>query len=121
MLYINVVFSIHFQIPFKDSNDNDRVFGPIFNDTHFLKPLLHLQQSIENLTTSDGITLKDICLQPLAQSDVCTIQSIWGYFQDSEEKLDEEFISSQGLYNFINRTENYLDHLISCVGYVYVL
>ena len=95
--------------------EKDRIFGPIFNNTHFLKPLLRLQQSIENLTTSDGITLKDICLQPLVQSDVCTIQSIWGYFQDSEERLDEEF-KDAGLFDIINRTENYLDHFISCAG-----
>ena len=95
--------------------DIDRVFGPIFNDTHFLKPLLELQKSIENLTTSDGVTLKDICLKPLVQSDVCTIQSIWGYFQDSEEKLEEQ-INNTVLWPEIHRTTNYLDHFIQCSG-----
>ena len=95
--------------------DVDRLFGPIFNDTHFLKPLLELQKSIENLTTEDGIMLKDICFQPLVQSDVCTIQSICGYYQDSEEVLDEEFEDTV-LSPIINRTENYLDHFIACAG-----
>ena len=98
------------------------MFGPIFNDTHFLKPLLELQKSIENLTatvTLDGtlttVTLKDICFQPLVQSDVCTIQSIWGYYQDNETIFDEEFEDS-ALMPVINRTENYLDHFIACAG-----
>jgi hypothetical protein len=95
--------------------DKDRLFGPIFNDTHFLKPLLELQKSIQNLVTEDGVTLNDICFQPLVQSDVCTIQSIWGYYQDSEEILDEEFEDS-ALFTVINRTENYLDHFIACAG-----
>ena len=77
--------------------------------------MLELQKSIENLTAPDGTTLKDICLQPLAQSDVCTIQSIWGYFQDSDERLDEIF-KDGALYETINRTENYLDHFIGCAG-----
>ena len=95
--------------------DVDREFGPIFNDTHFLKPLLALQKSIENLTTSDGITLKDVCFHPLVQSDVCTIQSIWGYYQDSEEKWDELF-KDPAVYKAIHRYENYLDHFIACAG-----
>ena len=95
--------------------DIDREFGPIFNDTHFLKPLLELQRSIQNLTTADGVTLKDICLHPLTQSDVCMMQSIWAYWQDSEELLDEK-INNTKVWDSIHRTTNYLDHFVSCVG-----
>ena len=98
--------------------DVDRVFGPIFNDTHFLKPLLALQKSIENLVAEDGTTLKDVCFHPLVQSDVCTIQSIWGYFQDSEEKLDELFKDPILSFSGIDKVENYLDHFVACAGYV---
>ena len=96
--------------------DVDREFGPIFNDSHFLKPLLELQKSIENLTAPDGTTLKDVCLHPLVQSDVCMIQSIWSYFQDSEEKLDVIFKDPKLFFSGIDKEENYLDHFMACAG-----
>ena len=99
--------------------DIDREFGPIFNDTHFLKPLLHLQQSVENLVAvgpdGENVTLSDICLKPLIQSDACTVQSIWGYWQDSEQRLDEKINNTQ-LWGLIHRETNYLDHFVSCAG-----
>ena len=101
--------------------DIDREFGPIFNDTYFLKPLLALQKSIQNLTAPDGTTLKDVCLHPLVQSDVCMLQSFWSYFQDNATRLDEIYVdkrfSSYPVSNpDIDTIENYLDHFIACAG-----
>ena len=83
--------------------------------------MLELQKSIENLSaeyqvngTSVTITLKDICLRPLLQSDVCTVQSVLGYYQDSEENLDEEYDDSVSAK--IGRPLNYLDWFIACSG-----
>ena len=44
------------QIVHLDIFDEERVFGPVFNDTAFLLPLLKLQQDISNLVAPDGTT-----------------------------------------------------------------
>ena len=102
--------------------NKEREFGPIFNKTAFLKPLLDLQTSIENLSTEpvkqiDGsykhIKLEDICHKPLSQSSVCNIQSIWAYWQDNAALLDEtlRYTKPDGFVE-----ENYLDHFLSCTA-----
>ena len=86
-------------------------FGPIFNKEEFLLPLLKLQQDIEKLETADGKRLVDICHQPLSQSPVCNIQSIWAYWQDSESLLNEVVNDTM-----LDTTYNFLDHFLSCTA-----
>ena len=84
--------------------------GPIFHADEFLKPLLKLQQGIENITTDSGIMLKDVCNAPLApQDNVCNIQNIWAYWQDDVEKFDLQRNVTE--FNFI---DTYLDHFLLC-------
>ncbi len=47
-----------FQITYRDVFEEDRTFGPVFNDTHFLRPLLKLQKDIEAIVADDGTTLQ---------------------------------------------------------------
>lgn len=103
----------NYQISYKDTTNHQREFGPIFNKTHFLKPLLELQQNIENLQTEDGITLASICHKPLKQSPICNIQSVLAYWQDDTCLLDETInktINNEAL------SSNYLDHFLSCTA-----
>ncbi|EFN76828.1 NPC intracellular cholesterol transporter 1 isoform X4 [Harpegnathos saltator] len=89
------------------------VFGPVFNDT-FLKTIYELQEGIKNIVTPNNYTLADICFAPLSGPftgpttiSQCTIQSIWGYWQDSLSTFEEEH--EEG-----NFTVNYLDHFRAC-------
>ena len=41
-----------------DVYDEDREFGPVFNATHFLLPVLKLQKSIESIVAEDGTTFQ---------------------------------------------------------------
>ncbi|EFN66499.1 Niemann-Pick C1 protein [Camponotus floridanus] len=89
------------------------VFGPVFNDT-FLKTVLELQEGIKNIITANNYTLADICFAPLTGPftgpttvSQCTIQSIWGYWQDSLEKFETSDDDN-------NYTVNYLDHFRVC-------
>lgn len=89
------------------------VFGPVFNDT-FLKTVLELQEGIKHIITANNYTLADICFAPLTGPftgpttvSQCTIQSIWGYWQDSLQKFE----SSDDENNY---TVNYLDHFRVC-------
>ena len=72
-------------------------FGPVF-DKDFLTDVYHLQEEIKALgKDSNGSLLQNICYAPLRteysreEEDVsnCVVQSIWGYFQDDLERLDE--------------------------------
>lgn len=69
-------------------------FGPVF-DREFLTNVLYLQEGIKKLN-ANGTTLKDICFAPLSEDgnaledSNCVVQSIWGYFQDDIERLDDE-------------------------------
>ncbi|XP_011704595.1 PREDICTED: Niemann-Pick C1 protein isoform X2 [Wasmannia auropunctata] len=89
------------------------VFGPVFNDT-FLKTVFELQEGIKSIITSNNYTLADICFAPLTGPFTgpttvkqCTIQSIWGYWQDNLSKFDST--DEEGNY-----TVNYLDHFKAC-------
>ena len=110
---MNLNFLI-FQIDYTDTTNHKRTFGPIFNKTHFLKPLLELQNNIQNLRTEDGITLESICHKPLKQSSVCNIQSVLAYWQDDPNLLDETISFKTPSNKEINST--YLDHFLSCAG-----
>lgn len=64
--------------------------------------------------------MEKICFAPLSSpfrgpvevSD-CVVQSIWGYFQDDQDKFEEEDTDTQGF------TINYLDTLLKCFGNPY--
>ena len=73
-------------------------FGPVF-DKQFLIDVHNLQEDIKNLGSNiEGATmLKDICYAPLVsdgqdqvETNDCVVQSIWGYFKDDLERLDDE-------------------------------
>lgn len=71
-------------------------FGPVF-DKDFLTQVLELQEDIMNLgRNSNDTVLEDICFAPLSsestvKKDVsnCIVQSIWGYFGNDLERLNE--------------------------------
>ena len=46
------------QFNYVDVYDEDREFGPVFNATHFLLPVLKLQKSIESIVAEDGTTFQ---------------------------------------------------------------
>ncbi|KAM7354023.1 Niemann-Pick type C-1a isoform 3-T3 [Cochliomyia hominivorax] len=97
------------------------VFGPVF-DKQFLIDVHNLQEDIKNLGSGiEGATmLKDICYAPLVsggqdkvKTSDCVVQSVWGYFGDDLERLDDE--------DDDNGFEvNYLDELYQCIGNPYL-
>lgn len=68
-------------------------FGPVFHK-QFLREVLYLQGNITQIN-ANGTMLHNICYAPLKDANSvvnetdCVVQSIWGYFQDLEERLDE--------------------------------
>ncbi|EDV98847.1 GH13378 [Drosophila grimshawi] len=92
-------------------------FGPVF-DKNFLAETLNLQEQIQNIN-ANGTFLKNICYAPLkddntdvATSD-CVVQTIWGYFQDDIERLDDN--SEDNGFNV-----TYLDDLYDCISNPYL-
>jgi len=86
----------------------------VFNDT-FLKTIFELQEGIKSIITPNNYTLADICFAPLTGPFTgpttvshCTIQSIWGYWQDDLKKFENS--EEEGNY-----TVNYLDHFRVCL------
>lgn len=88
-------------LPYIQHNTSNGIinFGPVF-DKQFLTDVYHLQEDIKNLgkDLENGTTmLKDICYAPLTSGEPntvrtadCVVQSIWGYFQDDLDRLDDE-------------------------------
>ena len=107
---MNIVI-LYLQLKYTDTTSHSRIFGPVFNKTHFLKPLLKLQENIQNLETDDGVRLEDICHKPLLQSPICNIQSVLAYWQDDDALLDETI--NQEIDGQVIRS-NYLDHFLHC-------
>lgn len=67
------------------------------------------------LESEHGHTLEEICFAPLtshftgpAKVSDCTVQSVWGYFQDDEDTFNEESTDDDGYVS------NYLDHFSAC-------
>lgn len=92
---------------------NDVPFGaPLRKDV--LHQVLDLQTDIENLEVPYGnetVTLKDICLAPLAPyNSNCTILSVLNYYQNSHEVLDHE--ATDGFWT----TADYHSHFLYCVS-----
>uniref|UniRef100_W8AQJ5 Niemann-Pick C1 protein n=1 Tax=Ceratitis capitata TaxID=7213 RepID=W8AQJ5_CERCA len=95
-------------------------FGPVFDKT-FLTQVLELQEEIMNLGRGgNGTVLEDICFAPLTsegggKKDVskCIVQSLWGYFGNDVERLDET--DEDG-----NFEVTYLDGLYQCMNNPYL-
>jgi Niemann-Pick C1 protein len=95
------------------------VFGPAFNDT-FLKTVLYLQEEIKEIGSGESSGLAKICFAPLTSQftgppyiEQCGVQSVWGYFQDSEDIFDETDTDPEGF------VVNYLDHFVKCTQNYY--
>lgn len=88
-------------------------FGPVFNK-EFLTEILKLQREIEFLGHNEGNGLDKICFAPFSTStskvhmSQCLVQSLWGYFQNDEELVEEE---DEDIFGF---TVNYMDHIKRC-------
>ncbi|XP_032670245.1 NPC intracellular cholesterol transporter 1 homolog 1b-like isoform X2 [Odontomachus brunneus] len=89
-------------------------FGPVFNK-EFLLAVYDLQSKILQLGQETHEGLEKICYAPVQSEfigpvslDLCTVQSIWGYFQNSIDTFNTTW-NSDG-YNL-----NYLDHLYGCM------
>ena len=92
--------------------DIDRTFGPVFNESSFLLPLLSLQQAIEGLKSEpNGHQLKDVCNQPLHGDKACNIQNLWAYWQDSPSNL-----AITKWDDSLQRELSYLDHFLACAN-----
>lgn len=68
-----------------------------------------------NTKKKDYTTLEEICFAPLTSpftgpttTDKCVVQSVWGYFQNSEEIFNETSEDPEGF------VKNYLDHFKAC-------
>ncbi|XP_026674415.1 NPC intracellular cholesterol transporter 1 homolog 1b-like isoform X2 [Ceratina calcarata] len=95
------------EVPYNSTTDVLKL-GPVFNK-EFLLAVYELQNEILKLGKDDDEGLDRICYAP-AQSDylgnitldLCTVQSVWGYFQND--------------INIFNGTTgvSYLDHLYKC-------
>ncbi|XP_005183450.1 NPC intracellular cholesterol transporter 1 isoform X3 [Musca domestica] len=96
-------------------------FGPVF-DKQFLIDVYNLQEDIKNLgkDIENATMLKDICYAPLVtgesvpvETSNCVVQSIWGYFKDDLERLDDEDEDNGFMVT-------YLDELYQCISNPYL-
>ncbi|XP_018394267.1 PREDICTED: Niemann-Pick C1 protein-like [Cyphomyrmex costatus] len=90
-------------------------FGPVFNE-EFLLDVYDLQQQILQLGQETGEGLEKICYAPVQSEfigpvtlDLCTVQSIWGYFQNDYTKFNKTETDIDG------NVVNYLDYLYKCL------
>ncbi|XP_071766955.2 NPC intracellular cholesterol transporter 1 isoform X1 [Centroberyx gerrardi] len=92
---------------------SDVPFGAIL-DKDFLHQVLDLQLDIEGLVATyegQNVTLKDICLSPLAPyNDNCTILSVLNYFQNSHSVLDHSIGDDFYVY------ADFHSHFLYCVS-----
>ncbi|XP_062844133.1 NPC intracellular cholesterol transporter 1 [Trichomycterus rosablanca] len=98
---------------FPSQTGQDIPFSPILNIS-LLHQVLDLQTDIEHLEAEyngQKVTLKDICISPLAPyNNNCTILSVLNYFQNSHEVLDHTFADEFYVYN------DYHTHFLYCVS-----
>nr|CAD7444918.1 unnamed protein product [Timema bartmani] len=94
-------------------------FGPVYH-REFLLAVKKLQEKIEAIGASDGGGLEKICFAPLTSTftgptiiSQCTVQSIWGYFQDDVSLFNETDTDAEGF------TVDYLDHIKACTQNAY--
>ncbi|XP_043263992.1 NPC intracellular cholesterol transporter 1 homolog 1b-like [Colletes gigas] len=88
-------------------------FGPVFNKI-FLLAVYELQNKILRIGEEVGEGLERICYAPVQNEftgpttlDLCTVQSVWGYFQNDLERFNATDTSD-------SYERNYLDHLYEC-------
>ncbi|XP_053973229.1 NPC intracellular cholesterol transporter 1 homolog 1b-like [Hylaeus volcanicus] len=93
-------------------------FGPVFAK-EFLLAVYDLQNKILQLGQDVGEGLERICYAPVRSDftgpttlNLCTVQSVWGYFQNDLETFNRTTVS--GPYE-----RNYLDHLYECAQNAY--
>ncbi|XP_060813473.1 NPC intracellular cholesterol transporter 1 homolog 1b-like [Bombus pascuorum] len=93
-------------------------FGPVFNK-EFLLAVYDLQKHILQLGQEDGEGLEHICYAPVQSEffgpvtlDLCTVQSVWGYFQNNLILFHKNETSD-------SYEVNYLDQLYKCVQNAY--
>ncbi|KZC13635.1 Niemann-Pick C1 protein [Dufourea novaeangliae] len=96
-----------------NTSDGLLEFGPVFHEK-FLLAVYELQRKILQLGQDDDEGLERICHAPIRNDftgpttlDLCTVQSVWGYFQNDLKKFNKTDIS--GGYKI-----SYLDHLYKC-------
>lgn len=89
-------------------------FGPVFNK-EFLLAVYDLQQQIFKLGQDTDESLEKICYAPVQSEftgpvtlDLCTVQSVWGYFQNDIDLFNNT--DTIGGYE-----SNYLDQLYKCL------
>lgn len=90
-------------------------FGPAFN-LEFLKSVLELQDKIQNLGQAENAGLEHICFAPMTYEgerptlSQCTVQSVFGFFKNLMDNLNDEEIDSDGY------VKNYLNKLAKCLS-----
>lgn len=89
-------------------------FGPVFN-REFLLAVYDLQQEILQLGQETDEGLEKICYAPVQSEftgpvtlNLCTVQSVWGYFQNDFKKFNDT-LTVDGYET------NYLDYLYKCM------
>ncbi|XP_066583703.1 NPC intracellular cholesterol transporter 1 homolog 1b-like isoform X2 [Prorops nasuta] len=90
-------------------------FGPVFNKK-FLLAVYNLQEKILQLGHDTNEGLENICYAPVYDRflgpmsvDFCTVQSIWGYFQNNLEKFNVVSNDANGFQI------TYLDQIYKCL------
>ncbi|XP_071860476.1 NPC intracellular cholesterol transporter 1 homolog 1b [Bombus fervidus] len=98
--------------------NGDLEFGPVFNK-EFLLAVYDLQKQILQLGQEDGEGLEHICYAPVQSEffgpvtlNLCTVQSVWGYFQNNLTLFHKNTTSD-------SYEVNYLDQLYKCVQNAY--
>ncbi|KAE8745772.1 hypothetical protein FOCC_FOCC007488 [Frankliniella occidentalis] len=83
-------------------------FGPVFSEEFLLK-VWELQSAIQDLGRAEGHPLEEVCFAPLHNDftgpvtvDKCTIQTVWGYFQNSMEKFNKTGVKNGLKTNYLN-------------------
>lgn len=105
-------FLVDFKIT-HNTSDGLLTFGPAFN-LPFLMDVLKLQQSIEAIGESQSNGLEKHCFAPITHEgevpvrSQCVVQSVLGYFQNSEKNLEKSSIVD-------GYTKNYLNHFEKCL------
>lgn len=88
-------------------------FGPAFNK-EFLLEIFRLQQSIEQIGQSESKGLENICFAPMTYAnektklEQCTVQSVFGYFQNSIENFLNTYDDDGYEINYLNKMEKCL-------------
>ncbi|XP_015603900.1 NPC intracellular cholesterol transporter 1 homolog 1b [Cephus cinctus] len=89
-------------------------FSPVFNK-EFLLAVYDLQSQIIEIGQDTGEGLENYCYAPVTSEftggvtlSLCTVQSIWGYFQNNIQTFNATSISN-------GYETNYLDHIYKCL------